>query len=775
MASFTPTLPWIPEDDLLLKSAVEAGASLEALAKGAVRFSRKFTVGELRDRWQSLLYDDDVSAEASARMVEFEHSNKPSTSTSSRFGVFKGGASVGGSPAKRKAESIRRQYYERRKRLCSFNTYNLSFIDEPIANNELLDGNYVVGNHVENYFGFEDKDLNVVDHVSADAVGVSDVDSLLDIHQKGTLLSGGGFVENGRQQNVELNNGDQQLLRSGDGLIDFGNCSNVEEAGTSHTMPDMPLWKTIEDVPAPEMPMDVVVKCRVVEEDDGNNISSPGYSHLTLGDSLVDTEMNRSGDDFADLSDSLLNLTNENEPVVVVADGENMKDKYSYHKSLLLNSPKDVNGDHMSNVCQPETLDGKTINDVSGGVSSAGKNDNANVSQSGGGNQHSVSCSEINIPSVPNPRSTELYYENMECTLNTEDPEVPCNDDMIQPRFTEYRDPATSFLNKKNGRQENTILKKEEKVADPIVASKFSGQRMVPKSSPSFSLVGCGVKEESSDGNHLASVSKQAKEIHVDPSQSRCVHAIPKYLANQVPKQEGIPAPVTIRGKHALLSTELGSAGPVLLEPEANPSTLDQDESEEEPDGGNNHVPSFSDIENMILEMDLSPDDEDQYISKEVLRYQHEDAKRKIMRLEQCARASMQRAIASKGAFAILYGRHSKQYIKKPEVILGRATEDNEVDIDLGKEGPANKISRRQALIKMEGDGSFFLTNIAKSSIFVNGKEIATGHRMCLSSSSLIEIREMSFVFEMNHKSVKRYLENIGINNKQKYTKFEWS
>ncbi|EXC35491.1 Microspherule protein 1 [Morus notabilis] len=173
--------------------------------------------------------------------------------------------------------------------------------------------------------------------------------------------------------------------------------------------------------------------------------------------------------------------------------------------------------------------------------------------------------------------------------------------------------------------------------------------------------------------------------------------------------------------------------------------------------------------------MDLSPDYEDSYLSKKASQYWHEDAKRNIVRLEQCARSSMQRAIASQGAFAILYGRNVKQYIKETEVILGRATEDNEVDIDLRKEGRANKISRRQALIKMEEDGSFFLKNIGKSSIFLNGKEVAAGHRLCLSSSTLIEISGMSFVFEMNHKSVRRYLVNVGKNSKEKYAKFECS
>ncbi|KAM0022220.1 putative microspherule protein [Helianthus debilis subsp. tardiflorus] len=47
----TVSSPWIPEDDLLLKNSIEAGASLEALAKGAVNFSHRYTLREIRDRW----------------------------------------------------------------------------------------------------------------------------------------------------------------------------------------------------------------------------------------------------------------------------------------------------------------------------------------------------------------------------------------------------------------------------------------------------------------------------------------------------------------------------------------------------------------------------------------------------------------------------------------------------------------------------------------------------------------------------------------------------
>ena len=518
----------------------QAGASLEALAKGAVRFSRKFTVGELRERWRSLLYDAEVSAEAAARMVEFELSNPNRSSIISRFGISKGGRGGGGSgstsvrggsssPAKRKVESIRRQYYERRKRLCSFNTYDLSFIDEPIVNHEIehvndvgnepLDENYMVGGHVENYFEFRDKGLSVVDRISADAVGVTPANcSILDTQQKG--------------QNVEQNDAEQALLS-----VDFGNCSNAEEVGTSHAMPDVPLWKTIEDVSAPEMPVDVSmeVKCRDAEEDE-SKISSPGYN---VEHSLPDTEMNRSiaisGDDFA-ISDSLLNFTNENEAVVMDVDGENMNDKSCYGsvKSLLLSSPKDAREDNVSNVCQPETLDSKTSNPVSENVCTAEKNEKADASQSCDGNQHSVTCSEINGPSsksVPNPHSPEIHYEMMECKLNTEDQEIPCNDDVIHPKFMECIHPDPSSTNRKSSRQETINLKREEKLVEP-------GQRTVSKSSPSIPLVGCGVKEEPSDGDRLASISKKAKDILADPSQCTSAHATPKFAANQVLKQE---------------------------------------------------------------------------------------------------------------------------------------------------------------------------------------------------------------------------------------------
>lgn len=113
--------------------------------------------------------------------------------------------------------------------------------------------------------------------------------------------------------------------------------------------------------------------------------------------------------------------------------------------------------------------------------------------------------------------------------------------------------------------------------------------------------------------------------------------------------------------------------------------------------------------------------------------------------------------------YKICYFAQSVEPLSISQVILGRATNDVHVDIDLGKEGEeaATKISRRQALIKLDADGSFILKNLGKRSIFLNGKEIATGQARGLGASSVIEIRGISLIFETNNRCVKSFLENV--------------
>lgn len=92
---------------------VKAGAAVEALAKGAMRFSHRFTVRELRERWRALLYDPELSAEASARMVEAEAalSDLPPKAGGSQVRHVKH------LEQKRRSNSIRSLYHKRKRSL----------------------------------------------------------------------------------------------------------------------------------------------------------------------------------------------------------------------------------------------------------------------------------------------------------------------------------------------------------------------------------------------------------------------------------------------------------------------------------------------------------------------------------------------------------------------------------------------------------------------------------------------------------------------------------
>jgi len=143
---------------------LQAGASLESLAKGAVQFSRRFTVRELQDRWHSLLYDPVISAEASARMIAIELSASTLPSKFNRFGNSKENKSVSG---KRKAGSVRSCYYALRKRIChDLNSMDLSFLVAP------GDGNYIghgdeplSGDPISDHFGLQGSNLDLMHHV----------------------------------------------------------------------------------------------------------------------------------------------------------------------------------------------------------------------------------------------------------------------------------------------------------------------------------------------------------------------------------------------------------------------------------------------------------------------------------------------------------------------------------------------------------------------------------------------------------------------------------
>ncbi|KAL2333760.1 hypothetical protein Fmac_014973 [Flemingia macrophylla] len=683
--------PWIPEDDLLLKNSVEAGASLESLAKGAVRFSRRYSLAELQDRWRSLLYDDGISAAAAAAMANLELA---------KFGAG-GGGGGGGGKKRRKVQSVRKLYYAMQKRLRRHGGVSSSDV--------------TVGCETE---GKE----NVV------------IDNNLNI------------------SNDVVNNGNND---SSGNLVGCENCLGLEGLGVGelkNSECNVPLWKTIEDASLPDMPVE------------GESCGSQGAGKCAP-DPVVGV-----GDVATNGSECLLNLANEDGFLFMDVEGKEVaavdKDKLGDDNadSLLLSSPCDVQGKHDADGRESQKLDVKAKLSVPSECSSS-RLEVVGKSLGGScGDQGFVSDSENNAGSSAAVQSPHLEDSEgfMTCMLNTEDPDIPCNDIVDESSVVTHLADLKSQSIVKEAEPDGRV-KKEAVLSQPFVALQTVRQGLVPTVNSSYPPVH-GLKTENPGRNCIAAVSRQNNNVNINPSHSRLVRPTVMPASDGHLKQVETDAPLSAE-VYAHVKAEEHKA---LSKSEAKSLSLKQEGGDIEDDDNNDNdnyddeIPNFSDVETMILEMDLCPMDQDTNASREVLRYHHEESKRTIMRLEQVAQSSMGRAITSRGAFAVLYGRILKKYIRKSKVILGRETADVHVDIDLGKEGQdAKQISRRQAIIKLEANGSFIIKNLGKRSIFLNGKEIATGQARVLSASSVIEIRDISLIFEINNRCVRRFLETM--------------
>nr|VDD21405.1 unnamed protein product [Brassica oleracea] len=177
---------------------------------------------------------------------------------------------------------------------------------------------------------------------------------------------------------------------------------------------------------------------------------------------------------------------------------------------------------------------------------------------------------------------------------------------------------------------------------------------------------------------------------------------------------------------------------------------------EEEADGEDEM--SFSDIDAMIRRLNLIPDDSDSCLDMEE-RNMSKLPRHTLLGLEHCSVTSVPRGIISQGAIAVLHCRDSKHFIRKQEVIIGRSCEGMNVDIDLGKYGYGSKVSRRQALVKLEKNGTFSLKNLGKRHI---------------RTDCIPRIIGEVFVFKINKEAVRQFLKNNARRNSKDDTKFRW-
>jgi len=86
--------------------------------------------------------------------------------------------------------------------------------------------------------------------------------------------------------------------------------------------------------------------------------------------------------------------------------------------------------------------------------------------------------------------------------------------------------------------------------------------------------------------------------------------------------------------------------------------------------------------------------------------------------------------------------------IERNEVVIGRETTDNHVDINIGDEGEAaKKVSRKQCEIKQLGPESYQIMNMGKRPIQVDENELQRDETAVLKERSSIEFCGLQFEF----------------------------
>lgn len=436
----------------------QAGASLEALAKGAVLFSRRYTLRELRERWHSLLYDPDVSAQSAAQIFELEisgngnyHASKFNRSENSSIGSRE-------VTQKRKSASIRRKYYAMRKKFRSelFSNSDLGFFEpNPHEFSEqstdfqkqvMHDGNRLgrscmIADGISDHLGLQEEDLDILRQAFPGTIRDISVPSRapnalggygLDRSATSSLIDGGNSILEvdikNRKSSMDENPHNPSVGFEGRQHFNPSNSDGYSSLQTIMFEPDQPHlrhWRGMQDVSASSVPVSMSLQDtdRMAEDVEDKENSSTVYTG-----------------EFAD-PDSLLNLSNEDEMLL-----EDVDEKCAANKcctdntgSVVQDSIKDGQENDTAKT-EPESVT------VAEAIPSVAPSTTPAVSEvttsSVHGDQPMNSQSEVDAPSRSTLVSdfTGLGGGKIWCTLNTEDTEIPCNDDIFL-----LIHPSTSF------------------------------------------------------------------------------------------------------------------------------------------------------------------------------------------------------------------------------------------------------------------------------------------------------------------------------------------
>lgn len=546
----------------LLVFPFQAGASLEALAKGAVRFSRKFSIQELQDRWYSLLYDPVISAEASARMLEFERSASNNLLKSLGSGVTMDNAEV--TP---KQKSLREMYHALRKRTCirPMNSSNLSFIGLPHLSGQFEDGtgslehgkprtetpvgSSMLGVCAQNHYGLQDVDLEFLDTKPHDNNLMKEAIDY-DIFKQGNMHEDSGRI-------------------LGKTLVDMETSHTIEGMESSRALPQ------------------------------------ESVSYHSLGEN-IESSSALPESDLAHLSDSLLNFSNENEFGFTEGDREDPTDKSSNENadSVLLGFPDGFKEDTVMDVKEPLKI--VTVHDESSLAVLKDADARSHLSQI---NEPCSFSSEVNESSSsampkPQPQPHQVPEEERICVLNSEDPEIPCNDDFVPSKgmrnsHKRPRDTASSFLAvRKDSGQKLSMLPKEDNSIPSFPGSTIGGPVIFGGIGHEHPVSNAGVKTKTPVIYHPAGLSGQNSSVLGVPNQGG-----PFTTLNSL-THEGLKE----KSQHASFGKGSGTLHKIssltsdtFPRPTSNPSPSDPEASQDQDIAdSDDDIPNFSDIESMV-------------------------------------------------------------------------------------------------------------------------------------------------------------------------------
>lgn len=103
-----------------------------------------------------------------------------------------------------------------------------------------------------------------------------------------------------------------------------------------------------------------------------------------------------------------------------------------------------------------------------------------------------------------------------------------------------------------------------------------------------------------------------------------------------------------------------------------------------------------------------------------------------------------------KNTLAVLRGRVVRYLMRSREISIGRKSKNDAIDVDLSLEGPAYKISRRQATLKLRSNGDFFIANEGKRPLFIDGVPLLRGNKAKLNNNCTLEISGLRIIFLIN-------------------------